>query len=156
MLALLSLAAVAAALAGCGGGASKGEHAPVACREGLAVILDGLEAAPGEVTLSGETPISGCFVVGVEEGELADFGEGALAAATKLNTEARAGNTRAALRLGYLIGAVTRGSADTEGVHAELLRRLTVAARFAPAGEPLSPGFLIAYEKGFAAGHDHG
>lgn len=155
-LALLSLAAAAAFLVGCSG-ASKGEHAPVACREGAAVILDALRGAPGEVLLAGETPISGCFVVGAEEGELADFGEAALAAATKLNAEARAEpGGRANLELGYLIGAVTRGGADTEGVHTELLRRLTVAARFAPGGAPLPARFLDAYEKGFAAGRDHG
>jgi hypothetical protein len=156
-LALLSLAAIAALLAGCGGGASKGEHAPVVCREGPAVILDALRGAPGEVILAGEAPISGCFIVGAEAGELADFGEGALTAATKLNAGARAEpGGRANLELGYLIGAIARGSDDTEGVHTELLRRLTVAARFAPGGEPLSPRFLDTYEKGFAAGRDHG
>jgi hypothetical protein len=158
MLALLLVAALGAALlAGCGGGAHKDEHAAVACREGEGVFLEALRAAPGEVTLAGETPISGCLVVGAEEGELADLGEGALAAATKLNSEARAqpGGV-AAVELGYLLGAIARGSADTAGIHAELLRRLTVAARFAPEGEPLSPRFLAGYEKGFAAGRSHG
>jgi hypothetical protein len=156
-LALLLLAALGAALlSGCGG-ARKGEHAPVACREGPAVFLDALRAAPGEVLLSGEAPISDCLIVGAEEGELADLGEGALGAATRLSSEARAaGGGQAAVELGYLLGAIARGSADTEGVHEELLRRLTVAARYAPAGEPLSPQFLAAYEKGFAAGRSHG
>jgi hypothetical protein len=157
MLALLLVALGAAALAGCGGGAHKDEHAPATCREGTAAILDALRAAPGEVTLAGEAPLSDCLVAGAEEGELADLGEGALGAATKLNAEARAEDGgKAGVELGYLIGAIARGSADTEGVHAELLRRLTVAARFAPEGEPLSPGFLAAYEKGFAAGRAHG
>ena len=71
----LALLALAAGPAGCGGGASKGEEAPVACREGSAVMLDALRAVPGEVILAGETPISGCLVVGAQEGELADFGE---------------------------------------------------------------------------------
>lgn len=157
-LALLSLVAfaVAALLAGCGG-ATKEEHAPAVCGEGQAVILDALRAAPGEVILAGEAPISDCFVPGAEEGELADFGEGALAAATKLNAAARAEpGGRANLELGYLLGAVARGSADTEGVHAELLRRLTVAAKFAPAGEPLPARFVDTYEKGFAAGRARG
>jgi hypothetical protein len=157
-LALLLLAALGATLlAGCGGGPRKGEHAPVACREGKEVFLDALRAAPGEVILAGEAPISDCLIVGAEEGELADLGEGALAAANQLNAEARAEpGGKAAVELGYLLGAIARGSADTEGVHAELLRRLTVAARYAPAGEPLSPEFLAAYEKGFAAGRSHG
>jgi hypothetical protein len=155
-LLLLLLVAAATLLAACGG-ASKDEHAPVACGEGPTVILDALRAAPGEVVLAGEAPISDCLVIGTEEGELADFGEAALAAATKLNAVARAEpGGRANLELGYLLGAVARGSADTAGVHTDLLRRLTVAAKFAPAGEPLPPAFRAAYAKGFAAGRDHG
>src|ERR1700761_209199 len=116
-------------LAGCGGGATKGEEQPVACTESSAAFLDALRAAPGEVELAGETPISGCLIPGAEEGELADLGEATLAAATKLQAEARARRGGpAAVELGYLVGAVARGEADTEGVHNELLRRLTVAA----------------------------
>jgi hypothetical protein len=152
----LSLVAAATLLAGCGG-ATKDEHAPVVCGEGPAVILDALRTAPGEVVLAGDAPISDCLVIGTEEGELADFGEAALAAATKLNARARAEpGGRATLELGYLIGAVTRGSADTAGVHTDLLRRLEVAAKFAPAGEPLTSAFRAAYAKGLAAGRDHG
>ncbi len=156
MLALLAVIAGAALLGGCGG-ATKGEHAPAVCGEGPVVFADALRDAPGEVVLAGETPISDCLVTGAEEGELADFGEAALAAATKLNAAARAEpGGRAGVELGYLIGAVARGSADTSGVHTDLLRRLTVAARFAPVGEPLPPSFRAAYAKGFAAGRDHG
>jgi len=155
-LALLLVALGAAVLAGCGGG-TKGEDQPDACREGVGVYLEALRAAPGEVILAGETPISGCLLNDAEEGEVADLGEAALAAATKLSAQARAEpGGPAALQLGYLLGAIARGSAQTEGVHAELLRRLTVAARFAPEGAPLSQRFLAAYEKGFAAGRDHG
>jgi hypothetical protein len=156
-LALLLVALGAALLAGCGGSSAKDERQPVACREGVGVYLNALRAAPGEVILAGETPISGCLVPTAEEGELADLGEDALAAATKLNAQARAEpGGPAALQLGYLLGAIARGSEETEGVHAELLRRLTVAARFAPEGEPLTRRFLAGYEKGFAAGRDHG
>ncbi|HTT96231.1 MAG TPA: hypothetical protein VMF55_16285 [Solirubrobacterales bacterium] len=157
MVVLLLVALGAALLGGCGGGATKDEHQPVACREGAAAYLDALRAAPGEVTLAGETPISDCLLRTAEEGELADLGEATLGAATKLNAEARARQGGpAAVQLGYLLGAIARGSEKTEGVHGELLRRLTVAARFAPEGEPLSPRFLAAYEKGFAAGRAHG
>ncbi len=157
-LALLLVALGAAFLAGCGGSSAKDERQPVTCRESVSVYLNALRAAPGEVILAGETPISGCLVPTAEEGEIADLGEDALAAATKLNAQARTEpGGPAALQLGYLLGAIARGSAKTaEGVHAELLRRLTVAARFAPEGEPLSPRFLAAYEKGFVAGRDHG
>jgi hypothetical protein len=156
-LALVLLALGAVLLGGCGGSSTKDERQPVACREGVSVYLNALRAAPGEVILAGETPISGCLIADAEEGELADLGEDALAVATKLNAEARAEpDGPAALQLGYLLGAIARGSKETGGVHAELLRRLTVAARFAPKGGPLSPRFLAAYEKGFAAGRDHG
>jgi hypothetical protein len=156
-LALLLLALGAALLAGCGGSSTKDERQPVACREGVGVYMNALRAAPGEVILAGETPISGCLLADAEEGELADLGEDALAAATKLNAQARAEpDGPAALQLGFLLGAIARGSAETGGVHAELLRRLTVAARYAPDGAPLSPRFLAAYEKGFAAGREHG
>jgi hypothetical protein len=156
-LALLLVVLGAALLAGCGGGSTKDERQPLACREGVATYLDALRAAPGEVILAGETPISGCLVPAAEEGEVADLGEDALATATKLNGQARAEpGGPAALQLGYLLGAIARGSRETGGVHAELLRRLTVAARFAPEGHPLSPRFLTAYEKGFAAGRAHG
>ena len=156
-LALLLVVLGAALLAGCGGTSTKDERQPVACREGVAAYLNALRAAPGEVILAGETPISGCLVPAAEEGELADLGEGALATATELNAQARAEpGGPAALQLGYLLGAIARGTDDTGGIHAELLRRLTVAARFAPEGHPLSPRFLAGYEKGFAAGRDHG
>ena len=156
-LALLLVALAAALLAGCGSTSTKDERQPVACREGVATYLNALRAAPGEVILAGETPISGCLLADAEEGEVADLGEDALAAATKLNAQARAEpGGPAALQLGYLLGAIARGSAATEGVHAELLRRLTVAARFAPEGQALSPRFLAVYEKGFAAGLDRG
>jgi len=154
---LLAAALGAALLAGCGGGATKGEEQPAACREGVQTYLEALAAAPGEVVLAGETPISGCFTIDPEEGELADLGEATVAAATKLNAEARAEpGGEANVELGYLLGAMTRGEAETEGVHAELLRRLAVAARFVPEGEQLSPRFTEAYEKGFAAGREHG
>ncbi len=156
-LALLGLLAAAVLLAGCGGGGRRQEQMPIACGEGRAAMLDALRAAPGDVTLGGEVPISGCLVIGAEEGELADFGEGALAAATKLNAAGRARpGGQANLELGYLIGAIARGNAATEGIHTDLLRRLTVAARYSPGGRPLSPRFLATYEKGFAAGRDHG
>jgi len=156
-LALLPLVALATLPAGCGGGAQRGEGAPVACTEGKETILDALRGAPGEVLLAGETPISGCLVAGSEEGELADFGEAALFAATQLNNEGRARPLGPApVEVGYLLGALTRGSADTEGVHAELVRRLTVAATFAPRGELLSGQFRSQYRKGFRAGRSHG
>jgi hypothetical protein len=150
---LLALGAAMAA-AGCG---KEEPTTPVACLEGSGAYLRALAAAPGEVRLGGETPISECLVESQEAGDLARVGEATIGAATELNAEARAEDDgEASLRLGYMAGAVQRGADRTEGIHSDLLRRLTVAARFAPGRDPLSPAFLAAYRRGFDAGRDHG
>ncbi len=152
-LGLACLAALVAA--GCG---SQGDDStPVACLEGEAAYLEALGAAPGEVKLAGETPISECLAENQQAGDLARVGETLVTTATKLNAEARAHpGGDANLRLGYLIGAAQRGADKTEGIHSDLIRRLTVAARFAPDGEPLSKVFLATYAEGFDAGKAHG
>lgn len=153
---VLGLACLAAlAVAGCG---SQGDSStPVACLEGEAAYLEALRAAPGEVELAGETPISECLAENQQAGDLATVGETLVRTATKLNAEARAEpGGDANLQLGYLIGAAQRGADKSEGIHADLIRRLTVAARFAPGGEPLNKEFLAAYARGFEAGHAHG
>lgn len=146
----------ALAVAGCG---SRGEDAqtPVACLEGSAAYLKALAAAPGRVVLGGETPIGNCLAENQSGGELATVGEAMIAAATELNAEAREDpGGQATLELGYLVGAATRGAEETEGIHSDLIRRLVVAARFAPGDEPLSPAFLATYKEGFDAGRDGG
>jgi len=152
-IALLALAATPVA-AGCGRGDAS---TPVACLEGSGAYLRALTAAPGEVRLDGETPISECLTENQEGGELATVGEATVEAATALNAEARAEpGGDAALQLGFLIGAIVRGSERTEGIHADLARRLAVAARYAPDRKPLPPAFLGAYGRGFDAGRDRG
>ncbi|HVO56023.1 MAG TPA: hypothetical protein VMT37_16565 [Solirubrobacterales bacterium] len=153
---IASLAAAAAvALVGCG---SQGDDStPVACLEPEAAYLKALGDAPGEVELLGETKISECLAENQQGGDLADVGETMVEAATKLNAEARADpGGDANLQLGYLLGAAERGAEKTEGIHAELIRRLTVAARFAPADQRLPATFLATYQRGFDAGHDRG
>lgn len=142
------------ALAGCGG--REEAQTPVACLEGSAVYLSALDASPSEVRLEGETPISECLTESQEGGELATVGEALIEAATELNSEARQDSGGpAALRLGYLLGAAERGAEETAGIHAELLRRLAVAARFSPEG-PLPPAFTAAYREGFETGRADG
>jgi hypothetical protein len=141
-------------IAGCGG---PGDDTPVACLEGSNVYLRALAEAPGEVRLSGETPISDCLAENQTGGDLATVGAAMVTAATKLNAEARAKPGGGAnLQLGYLLGAASRGSERTEGIHAELLRRLTAAARYSPDNRPPPARFLATYEEGFDAGHDRG
>jgi hypothetical protein len=153
-LALVLLACVVLALAaGCGG---RDESTPVVCLEGAAAYEKALSNAPGEVLLAGETPISDCLAENQDTGDLSRVGEALVEAATQLNAEARSNpKGKAALELGYLIGAAQRGASETEGIHADLVRRLTVAARYAPGGQPLQQ-FQRAYEEGFAAGRSGG
>ncbi len=142
------------AAAGCG---SQDDSTPVACLEGAAAYERALAAAPGEVRLGGETAISDCLAPNQTAGDLARVGEAMIEAATDLNAEARArGGGEAAVQLGYLLGAAERGSEESEGIHSDLVRRLTVAARYAPGRQPLSQEFLDGYEEGFEAGRSDG
>jgi hypothetical protein len=145
---------LAALAAGCG---KQDDSTPVACLEGTSAYVGALGDAPGEVRLSGEVPISDCLAENQQAGDLATVGTALVETATELNGKARdMPASPAALQLGYLIGAAQRGADGTEGIHADLLRRLAVAARYAPGREPLPPAFLGAYKRGFDAGHEHG
>ena len=145
---------IGAVVSGCG---SRDDSTPVACLEGAAAYERALDAAPGEVRLGGATPISDCLAPNQTAGELAQVGEALVEAATELNAEARAkAGSEAALQLGYLLGAAQSGSEESEGIHSDLVRRLTVAARYAPGDQPLTEKFLAAYRRGFKAGRDDG
>jgi hypothetical protein len=151
---IAAVVVVALVAAGCGG---PGDDTPVACLEGPNVYLRALAEAPGEVRLGGETPISDCLTKNQTGGDLATVGAAMVTAATKLNAEARAKPGGAAnLQLGYLLGAASRGAEHTEGIHAELVRRLTAAARYSPDNRPPPARFLATYEEGFDAGHARG
>jgi hypothetical protein len=153
LAAALLVLALAPAVAGCG---REDPSTPVACLEGQDLYLAALDEAPGEVKLAGETPISECLAENQSAGDLARVGEATIESATLLNGEARAEpDGPAALRLGYLIGAAKRGAGSTEGIHSDLIRRLTVAARYTPRG-PLPPAFVAAYREGFDAGRASG
>lgn len=142
------------ALSGCGG---PDDSTPVACLEGASAYLRALQDAPDEVELAGTTPISDCLAQNQTGGDLATVGTAMLAATTKLNVEARAEpGGPANLQLGYLLGAARRGADDTEGIHAELIRRLSAAARYSPDNQPLPATFLDAYQRGFDAGRARG
>jgi hypothetical protein len=147
--------ASAALLAGCGSGDPP--PTPVACLSPPSAYLEALKAAPGDVRLEGTTPISGCLVADQQPGQLADTGESLISAATRLNASVRrTGDDDAALRLGYLVGAVREGSQSTGGIHADLLRRVEAAARFAPADGAFSAHFERAFGEGHAAGQANG
>jgi hypothetical protein len=152
--ALLPLLMLVAVIAGCG---SEEESTPVACLNGPQAFATALEQAPGAVRLAGGVTISDCLIENQSGGDLSNVGAALVRSATQLNAEARRDpGGAAALRLGYLIGAVQRGADDTAGIHAELARRLEAAARFSPGGVSLPSAFEQAYEKGYAAGRNDG
>jgi hypothetical protein len=151
----LALFVALATAVGCG--SADENSTPVACLEGPNPYSEALQKAPSAVRLEGETPISDCLVQNQSAGDLAQIGTTLVGLTTDLNSEARNDPGGApTVQLGYLIGAVTRGADETQGIHAELVRRLEAAALFSPAGKPPPPPFDQTYEKGYAAGRDDG
>jgi hypothetical protein len=139
---------------GCG---NQGDSTPAVCLGGSHAYLRALAEAPGEVRVGGETPISDCFAENQSGGDLATVGGAMVEAAAELNAEGRAEpRGGGAVQLGYLLGAAQRGAESTEGIHSDLIRRLTVAARYSPGGKPLPPAFRTAYRRGFDAGRAGG
>ena len=147
--------AIALATVGCGAEAETGT--PSACLEPAATYREELAAAPEEVRLGGETPISACLVDGQSPGDIGSVGETVIAVATDLNVRARRDpSSSATVELGYLVSAVQEGATTTDGIHEDLIRRLDAAARFAPAAEPPPPRFERAFGEGYAAGQASG
>jgi hypothetical protein len=142
------------ALAGCG---EPSDTTPVACLEGTGAYLKALSNAPGPVQVRGETPIGECLVENQKAGDLATVGTAMVAAATRLNAQARAEpGGDADLQLGYLLGAAEHGAERTNGIDADLIRRLAAAARYSPDNRPLPTAFFRTYRTGYAAGQENG
>jgi coenzyme F420-reducing hydrogenase delta subunit len=108
-----------ALVAGCGAGQSL----PAGCLAGPEAILDALETAPDPVTVEG-TRISDCFGQTANADQAPALGSFVDAAATLAAAVAEQHDSRSALELGYLMGAIRKGAGDPPGVHSELLRRL--------------------------------
>lgn len=153
-LLVTTLACSAAIFIGaCGGD----EETPAACFGDAGVYLTALEAAPRDVRLEGEVPISECLTDDQEGGEIGQVGEPMIAAATRLNAAARRDpDGDATLQLGYLVGAVQEGASTTGGIHRDLVLRLDAAARFQPQGKVTPPAFERTFGTGYAAGQDAG
>jgi hypothetical protein len=153
-IAIVFVALACIVAVGCG---EPSDSTPVACLEGAGAYVKALGDAPGVVKLNEETLISECLAENQQAGDLAAVGTALVAATTRLNAEARAEPAGAAnLRLGYLLGAAERGAEGTDGIHTDLIRRLSAAARYSLDNRPLPPAFLSTYREGFDAGQARG
>ncbi len=152
-----TLLVLVTALVGVGCGSADEGATPDACLSGPSYFTSALRKAPGAVRLPGGTPISGCLVDNQGAGDLTTVGATLVRVATRLNAEARRNPAApATVRDGYLVGAVTRGASNTNGIHDELLRRVQAAALYGPAGKPPPQPFDHQYMKGYAAGRKDG
>jgi hypothetical protein len=139
--------------AGCG---SDEVSTPTACLEGPAKIETALVTAPDPVRIDGTVPISDCMVRDQPNGELVNFGSDTVIVATRLGTQASesgADAIRAAIQVGYLVGAMEKGSEGSDGIHAALVDRVKSAANYKLSD---APGARVHYEAGVEAGREFG
>ena len=93
------------------------------CTAGPAEVAKALAAAPGEVRLVDGTRLSECVRSAESDAELQNLGIVLTDVAEDLEADARE-DPRAALRLGYLVGAARRGAPSDSALQPELVRRL--------------------------------
>jgi hypothetical protein len=98
-----------------------------ACTDGPGPIAEALRAAPGDVRLVDGTPLSACIDAATSDAELQNVGVNMTNVAEDLELLAPS-DDRAALQLGYLVGAARRGAGSANAVQAELVRRLERSA----------------------------
>ncbi|WP_272475048.1 hypothetical protein [Baekduia alba] len=102
---------------------------PPACTAtGVAGYERALVRAPAEVRLPGGVAISECLQKVRTDAELQNLGSVVHAVAEDLAGRAQGGSRVAAGRLGYLSGAVTAGAGRSNGIGAELARRVETAS----------------------------
>lgn len=118
-------------LAGCG--ASQPPPLPAACLDGPAAMLRALQRAPRDVRLADGAALSRCVSL-AEGADLRGLGVVLTQTADELRARAES-DAMAALRLGYLAGAVRRGASLTPGTATQLARRVEQATRPAIASE---------------------
>ena len=150
-VAMAAVLSAALALAGCGG-----EQAALSagCTEDDGSVVAALEGAPDEVALADGTRLSDCVADGLDDADLQNIGITYHRAAERLRDQAQEGSgpaaQDAAMRLGYLVGATRKGASGTNGVMAELQRRIeNVAGRYT---DRATPAGRSALERGLAAG----
>jgi hypothetical protein len=151
-LAALIALALAPATAGCG--ASDPPPVDAACMASPGAIERALTRAPAPVALPSGTRLSECVADARTDADLQNTGLVLTRAADHLADRAQRGDAAAAVGLGYLVGAARRGAARTNGIHAELARRLESAARVL--ADSRRSGVAGALERGVRAGRATG
>jgi hypothetical protein len=155
LAALLALAICApGAVAACGGGDPPAQDP--ACIGPPQAIERALGRAPSPVTLDSGTRLSDCIAHAQSDADLQNTGLVLTRVADELSARAQRGDARAALGLGYLVGAARRGAAHTNGIHAELQRRMESAARPLSEEASGSPSITRALARGLRAGEATG
>ena len=97
---------------------------PVACRQGQEAVQSALARAPSGVRIDG-TLLSECLNRGGDARDVQEVGAVFISVTADLARRARdQAEGPAAGQLGYLVGAVRRGAARTQGIHTELVRRI--------------------------------
>ena len=144
---LPALLLAAVILAGC----STADPPPLSpeCTAGAEAVADALQAAPRDVRLVDGTPLSACVRRAHTDAELQNLGLILTGVAEDL--EAAAPETpRAALQLGYLIGAARRGAPSESSLQAELVHRMerSAAIRLPPPSERSLADGMRAGERG--------
>jgi hypothetical protein len=127
------LATVAVTFAAAGLLGSCGDDVPAVselCLEDPAPIEAALrEVGRGAaVALEDGTSIAECVERSTSDAQLQSIGLTLTAVADHLVGPVEAGDTAAARRLGFLVGATRRGAARTNGTHLELARRISLVA----------------------------
>jgi hypothetical protein len=147
---MAAVLAAALVLAGCGA-----EQAVLSagCTEDDGSVVAALEGAPEDVVLADGTRLSDCVANGLDDADLQNIGITYHRAAERLRAQAEGeggGAEEAAMRLGYLVGATRKGASGTNGVMAELQRRIeNVAGRYT---DDATPAGRSALERGLEAG----
>jgi hypothetical protein len=133
-------------LAGCGGG---DPGVPVACSGGPGTVRTALASAPRPVRLDG-TRLSKCLARGSTSADVQEIGGMFLTVTQQLAPQARAApGSRAAVELGYLVGALRRGAGQGFGVYYESERRVESELRGV---DQSSPAFRQAEQAGERSG----
>jgi hypothetical protein len=146
-----ALTAAVLTLAACGPGGSEDVPVSTACMDGAAPVAEALRAAPGEVRLADGTPLSACVDHATTDAELQNVGASLTNAAEDLELRAPT-DERAALELGYLVGAARRGAGASSALQAELVRRLERSASL----DGAAPASRRAVQRGLEAGEARG